>query len=83
MDYVLTNESIDEMLKCKIQKVQDTWAPLLVKTALEMEAIKLSIDEPFTWASGYKMPIYNDNRKFLQSCDSRYQIAKAFSELLH
>ena len=82
MDYVLNNESIDEMLKCKIQKVQDTWAPLLVKTALEMEAIKLSIDEPFTWASGYKMPIYNDNRKFLQSCDSRYQIAKAFSELL-
>ena len=72
----------DKLIDEKVEKVRNTWAPLLVKTALEMEAIKLSINEPFTWASGYKMPIYNDNRKFLQSCDSRHHIAKAFSELL-
>ena len=29
---------------------------------LQMKAIKLSPNEPFTWASGWKSPIYCDNR---------------------
>jgi orotate phosphoribosyltransferase len=32
---------------------------------LQIKAIKLSPDEPFTWASGIKSPIYCDNRKVL------------------
>jgi orotate phosphoribosyltransferase len=32
---------------------------------LQIEAIKLSPDKPFTWASGWKSPIYCDNRKVL------------------
>jgi len=32
---------------------------------LEIQAIKLSIEKPFTWASGWKSPIYCDNRKTL------------------
>ena len=32
---------------------------------LEIQAIKLSPDKPFTWASGWKSPIYCDNRKIL------------------
>ena len=28
-------------------------------------AVKLSLEEPFTWASGWKSPIYCDNRKVL------------------
>lgn len=32
---------------------------------LEIEAVKLSPDKPFTWASGWKSPIYCDNRKIL------------------
>ena len=32
---------------------------------LQINAIKLSIDKPFTWASGWKSPIYCDNRKVL------------------
>lgn len=87
MDFVIDDDFIERVMKeasveGRIQLVQKKWAPILVKTALEMEAIKLSINEPFTWASGYKMPIYNDNRKFLQNSTSRYQIAKAFSQLL-
>ncbi|MGP1415855.1 MAG: orotate phosphoribosyltransferase [Treponema sp.] len=74
---------MDEVLQKKISEVQNEAAPALIKTALEMEAIKLSIDEPFTWASGYKMPIYNDNRKFLQCAETRKQIALAFSKLLN
>ena len=29
---------------------------------LQIKAIKLSPEEPFTWASGWKSPIYCDNR---------------------
>jgi orotate phosphoribosyltransferase len=32
---------------------------------LQANAIKLSPEEPFTWASGWKSPIYCDNRKVL------------------
>jgi orotate phosphoribosyltransferase len=32
---------------------------------LQVRAVKLSPDQPFTWASGWKSPIYCDNRKVL------------------
>ncbi len=32
---------------------------------LQTGAVKLSLEEPFTWASGWKSPIYCDNRKIL------------------
>ena len=32
---------------------------------LQIDAVKLNLQEPFTWASGWKSPIYCDNRKAL------------------
>lgn len=32
---------------------------------LQVQAVKLSPENPFTWASGWKSPIYCDNRKVL------------------
>src|SRR3978361_1823582 len=32
---------------------------------LQIQAIRLNVKEPFTWASGWKSPIYCDNRKVL------------------
>ncbi|HYE55688.1 MAG TPA: orotate phosphoribosyltransferase [Chitinophagaceae bacterium] len=32
---------------------------------LQINAIRLNVAEPFTWASGWKSPIYCDNRKVL------------------
>src|SRR3954469_16026122 len=32
---------------------------------LQAEAVRLSPQQPFTWASGWKSPIYCDNRKVL------------------
>ena len=32
---------------------------------LQVEAVRLSPERPFTWASGWKSPIYCDNRKVL------------------
>ena len=38
---------------------------------LEIKAIRLSPQNPFTWASGWKSPIYCDNRKALSFPDAR------------
>src|SRR6185312_2113692 len=37
----------------------------IAEKLLQINAIKLSIHKPFTWASGWKSPIYCDNRKSL------------------
>ena len=37
-------------------------AEQIAKDLLSIEAVSLSPDEPFTWASGLKSPIYCDNR---------------------
>jgi orotate phosphoribosyltransferase len=42
-----------------------TDAILTAQKLLQVQAVKLSPDQPFTWASGWKSPIYCDNRKIL------------------
>lgn len=37
----------------------------IAEKLLQIKAIKLNVNEPFTWASGWKSPIYCDNRKIL------------------
>jgi len=37
----------------------------VAETLLQIQAIKLNLETPFTWASGWKSPIYCDNRKTL------------------
>ncbi|MBR2282575.1 MAG: orotate phosphoribosyltransferase [Spirochaetales bacterium] len=54
----------------------------IARCALEMGAIRLSPEKPFCWASGYYMPIYNDNRTLLGDWRARELVAKAFEELL-
>lgn len=46
---------------------------------LEIEAIKLSINNPFTWASGWKSPIYCDNRLSLSYPEIRTMIKDALA----
>lgn len=45
---------------------------------LQIKAIQLSPEHPFTWASGLKSPIYCDNRKTLSYPDVRRYIREAF-----
>jgi len=54
----------------------------LALAGLEIEAIQLNPKEPFTWASGYRMPIYNDNRLFLANAEHRELIAYGFMNIL-
>ena len=46
---------------------------------LQIEAIKLSPENPFTWASGLRSPIYCDNRKTLSYPKVRAFIRDAFA----
>lgn len=38
---------------------------VVAEKLLQINAVKLNIQNPFTWASGWKSPIYCDNRKIL------------------
>jgi orotate phosphoribosyltransferase len=49
---------------------------------LDIEAIKLSIEEPFTWSSGWKSPIYCDNRLSLSYPQIRTTIKNALAEVI-
>lgn len=53
----------------------------LARVALEIKAIKLSPHAPFTWASGYRMPIYNDNRLLLSRPEYRALVASGFEAM--
>ena len=46
---------------------------------LQINAIKLQPANPFTWASGWKSPIYCDNRKTLSYPEVRSYIASSFA----
>ena len=54
----------------------------LIKASLDIGALKLSPEEPFLWASGYFMPVYNDNRLFLGKKAYREMIADSFIEMI-
>jgi orotate phosphoribosyltransferase len=46
---------------------------------LQIKAIKLQPSNPFTWASGWKSPIYCDNRKTLSFPEVRRYIRDSFA----
>jgi orotate phosphoribosyltransferase len=49
---------------------------------LEIEAVKIEPSNPFTWASGWKSPIYCDNRKILSYPGTRSFICNKFAEII-
>ena len=57
-------------------------ASKLVNQLLDIKAIKLQPENPFSWASGWKSPIYCDNRKTLSYPHVRNFIKQEFAQLL-
>lgn len=49
---------------------------------LKIKAVKLQPNEPFTWASGWKSPIYCDNRKTLSYPTIRTFIRQKFTQIV-
>lgn len=55
---------------------------LLAKKLLGVSAVKLQPKNPFTWASGWKSPIYTDNRKTLSFPEVRSFVKVELTRLI-
>jgi orotate phosphoribosyltransferase len=55
---------------------------LIAKQLLQCEAIKINTHSPFQWASGWRSPIYCDNRKTLSYPEIRNLIKVSFAGLI-
>lgn len=55
---------------------------LIAEKLLQIKAIKLNPTNPFTWASGWKSPIYCDNRKTLSYPEVRNIIKNEFANII-
>ena len=58
-------------------------ALIVAEFLLQIKAIKLDVNKPFTWASGLKSPIYCDNRKTLSYPKIRTFIRQEFVKLIN
>ena len=54
----------------------------VTKKLLEINTIKIQPSNPFTWASGWKSPIYCDNRKILSYPKTRTFIRDCFVDVI-
>ena len=54
----------------------------IAKGLLDIEAVKLSPEKPFLWASGLHSPIYCDNRKALSYPEFRKTICESMIEVI-
>jgi orotate phosphoribosyltransferase len=66
-------------LAMPIIKVQSETASSVADMLLKIEAIKLSVNKPFTWSSGWKSPIYCDNRMSLSFPEIRTAIKEGLA----
>jgi orotate phosphoribosyltransferase len=60
----------------------EEYAKKTAEYLLQIKAIKLQPSNPFTWASGWKSPIYCDNRKTLSFPEVRSYIRGSFAKLI-
>ena len=54
----------------------------IAKDLLKINAVFFRPDEPFTWASGIKSPVYCDNRLTLTAPDVRLDVEEGLAELI-
>ena len=55
---------------------------LIAKDLLSIKAVFFRPDEPFTWASGIKSPVYCDNRLTLTSPEVRNDVENGLAEIV-
>lgn len=54
----------------------------VAKSLLDIKAVMLRPENPFTWASGWKSPIYCDNRKVLSYPEIRENVCKWMADII-
>lgn len=57
-------------------------ATKIAEFLLQIKAVKLQPKDPFTWSSGWKSPIYCDNRKTLSYPNIRTFIRQSYTQLI-
>ena len=62
--------------------INDKLAIQTAQLLLQVNAIKLNIENPFTWSSGIKSPIYCDNRLILSYPEIRKFISNEISKFI-
>lgn len=67
---------------CAMDILNPELAAKIADNLLRIEAVKLRPESPFTWASGWRSPIYCDNRKTLSFPDVRRQIARGLADIV-
>ena len=60
----------------------NTLEKITAKKLLKIKAVKLQPSNPFTWASGWKSPIYCDNRKLMSYPEIRTFLKVQFSRII-
>ena len=65
-----------------IIKVQEHTAAPIAEMLLKIQAIKLNTQKPFTWSSGWKSPIYCDNRLSLSYPEVRRAIKEGLEHAI-
>lgn len=62
--------------------IDQTYSRELAKSLLDINAVILRPNDPFTWASGWNSPIYCDNRLTLRYPAIRRNISRAFITII-
>lgn len=65
-----------------IIKIQEDTAAKVAAMLLQIEAIKLNVANPYTWSSGWKSPIYCDNRLSLSYPEIRTLVKEGLVKAL-
>jgi len=63
-------------------KIMEATAGPIASKLMEIGAIKLNHQKPFTWSSGWKSPIYCDNRLSLSYPDVRSYIKRCLAQAI-
>ena len=54
----------------------------VAKSLMEIKAVMLRPESPFTWASGWKSPMYCDNRRILSYPEIRENVCRWMAEII-
>ena len=55
----------------------------VAKSLMEIKAVLLRPENPFTWASGWKSPIYCDNRRILSYPEIREKVCRWMADIIN
>lgn len=64
----------------KERTIMQTLSRKIAKDLLDIKAVFLQPNDPFTWASGIKSPIYTDNRITISYPEVRRRIVQGFAD---